>query len=105
MLIRHFKGATFRLPATYVDAAGVAAPLTGQTVTAAIYPANAAPIPVTATVDSVEGGTYHLSASAAQTALWPRGTHPLHVTYTRTVAGETEVEIDAAVLIEVKEIV
>lgn len=103
-VITHFKGATLALDATHIDQAGEAAPLTGVTVTAKLHPANAPAITLDVTVVDAAAGTYRIGASAAATAAWPRGTHPLHVTYERTVAGVLEREIDPAILLAVKEV-
>ena len=87
-----YKGATFKLPATRLNAAGAARSMVG-TVTTAWVGTDAFQLPVEIVVTSAGNGEYLFGQVPAGTVTWPVGVWALYVQYID--AGVEEIEIVA----------
>jgi hypothetical protein len=97
-----YRGATFDLPAEYLDDEGLPKPLTGVTITAWFQTSDGTVVPVLTPISNAAEGIYNYRQEKAVTATWPKGVWPLYVTY--DVAGPTgSAETEIVTLLQIKD--
>ncbi len=98
----HFRGATFRLPATYLDDLGAPKSLVGVTITPRLE-MGTGPSVLTAPILDVNVGAFVITGNIALTTLWDLGVWPLYLAYDQTILGQPQREVELVCLVHVKD--